>query len=73
MMLKKKLQNYNKAKKLKENKSYSLYIGLAKRTKKEVSDMKIKKRLAAVGLIFSLIVLIFGGGGEARQQYMLTQ
>ena len=34
--------------------------------------MKIKKRLAAVGLIFSLIVLIFGGGG-ARQQYMLTQ
>lgn len=61
MMLKKKLQNYNKAKKLKENKSYSLYIVLTKRTKKEVSDMKIKKRLAAVGLIFSLIALIFGG------------
>lgn len=26
--------------------------------------MKIKKRLAAVGLIFSLIVLIFGGGAK---------
>ena len=25
--------------------------------------MKIKKRLTAMGLIFNLIVLIFGGGG----------
>lgn len=26
--------------------------------------MKIKKRLTAMGLIFNLIVLIFGGGAE---------
>lgn len=35
MMLKRKLQNYNKAKKLKENKSYSLYIGLAKKRQRK--------------------------------------